>query len=47
MKKRSMKRVDKRLEETIDAFWNKTLNPITMWKDGQREKKINSLRTGL
>ena len=39
-----MKRVDKRLEETIDAFWNKTLNPITMWKDGQREKKINSLR---
>lgn len=44
MKKRSMKRVDKRLEETIDAFWNKTLNPITMWKDGQREKKINSLR---
>lgn len=44
MEKRPMKRVDKRLEETIDAFWNKTLNPITMWKDGQREKKINSLR---
>lgn len=44
MKKRSMKRIDKRLEEKIDAFWNKTLNPITMWKDRQREKKINSLR---
>ena len=47
MNKRPMKRVEKRLEETIDAFWNKTLNPITMWKDGQREKKIKSLRNPL
>jgi len=47
MTKRPMKRAEKRFEEQIEAFWNKTLNPITMWKDGQREKKINSLRNPL
>ena len=44
MKKRPMKRVDKRLEEKIDAFWNKNINPITGWPDYKKNRKINSLR---
>lgn len=41
MKKRPMKRVDKKLEERIDAFWNKGINPITMWQDLKRHREIN------
>ena len=41
MKKRPMKRVDKRLEKRIDAFWNKDVNPITMWQDLRRHREIN------
>lgn len=41
MKKRPMKRVDKRLEERINAFWNKDINPITMWQDSKRHRKTN------
>ena len=39
MKKRPMKRVPKR--EIPDAFWNKDVNPITMWQDLRRHREIN------
>lgn len=39
MKKRPMNRVPKR--ETPDAFWNKDVNPITMWQDLRRHREIN------
>ena len=39
--KRPMKRVDKKLEEKIDAFWNKDVNAITMWQDLKRHREIN------
>jgi len=39
MKKRAMKRIPKR--EVSDAFWNKDVNPITMWQDLKRHREIN------
>ena len=40
MTKRPMNRVEKRLEEQIEAFWNKDVNPITMWQDLKRHREI-------
>jgi hypothetical protein len=39
MKKRAMKRIPKR--EYPEAFWNKDVNPITMWQDLKRHREIN------
>ena len=39
MKTRPMKRAPKRI--TPDAFWNKSINPITGWPDLKRHREIN------
>jgi hypothetical protein len=36
--KRTMKRTHKRTNP--EAFWNKDVNPITMWQDLKRHREI-------